>query len=85
MKTKDFENAIVALNCTVCLDEIVKRTFGEVVSAYGHMKQLYLKWDDMGRGFSCQSDDPLPENQSVEVRMEVEHWERDFAFDLKFE
>lgn len=85
MRIKDFEKAIGALNCTIYLDEIVNSMTGEVRSAYGHMKQLYLKWDDMGRGFSCQSDAPLPDDQSVEVRMEVEHWDRDADFDIKFE
>jgi len=85
MRVSDFENAIVALNCNVELDE-VKLRGGHVRQAFGHTDCLKVVWDELGRAFSMPSSQESEEfiidtGQNVYGR----RLQRDPEFDLKFE
>lgn len=86
MRVSDFENAIVALNCNVDIDEMKLRG-GHVRQAFGHTDSLKVVWDEVGRAFS------MPIEQKKEKFLDLDskrfvygcRLERDTAFDLKFE
>lgn len=86
MKVQDFEKAIVALNCSIVLDE-VKLQEGQVRQFNGHKEGLQIVWDESGRAFTCTDDQESEEfiaegsGKSVIGR----RLKRDSEFDLKFE
>lgn len=86
MKVQDFETAIVALNCSVVLDE-VKLHKGHVHQFFGHKGCTLIMWDENGRGYSCV----LHTIEESEMRHDTHEgvsescYDRDKVYDLKFE
>lgn len=83
MKVNDFEKAIDNLSCSIHIDELVLLK-GQVKNAYAHNKNELIKWDEVGRSYTCTSEEELPMNEELDPRNEVENWERNNIFDLKF-
>ena len=86
MKVQDFENAIVALNCSVVLDE-VKLCKGHVRRFFGHKGCTLVMWDESGRGYSCVLHTVEESEMQHDTYKGVAEgcYERDKVYDLKFE
>ena len=84
MKVQDFESAIVALNCSIVLDE-VKLNKGQVRQFKGHKENVQIIWDESGRAFTCSNDQKSEEfieagsGKSIMGR----RLKRDSTYDLK--
>ena len=86
MKVQDFEKAIVALNCSVDLDE-VKLSKGHVRRFFGHKGCTVIMWDESGRGYSCVLHTVEESEMQHDTHNGVTEscYERDKVYDLKFE
>lgn len=84
MRTKDFEKAIDALNCSIEIDEMKLRG-GQVRLVLGHQTHALLLWDENGRGFSIPYSEPYFCTEENHAFHDIDDYNRDTAFDLKFE
>ena len=84
MRVRDFEKAIDGLNGVIFIDEMLLKGNRVVDRVYGHGSHIWIKWDEFGRSFTCYSEDEI-EMEPQEPRCEVEQWERNPVYDLKFE
>lgn len=86
MKLQDFENSIVALNCSVVLDE-VKLYKGHVRRFFGHKGCTLIMWDENGRGYSCVLQTVKESEMQHDTYKGVSEscYDRDKVYDLKFE
>ena len=86
MKVRDFENAIVALNCSVVLDE-VKLNKGHVRRFFGHKGCTLIMWDESGRSYSCVLHTVEESEMQHDTHKGVTEscYDRDKVYDLKFE
>ncbi len=86
MRTKDYEDAVDALSCSIVLDEVVLRR-GEVRRFFGHKDHTLLMWDEMGRCFSTVLHTLAPGTEITDSTHEgvtESCYERETAYDLKF-
>ena len=84
MKTSDFEKAIDALNCDIEIDEMKLRN-GQVRLVLGHTDHMLLVWDENGRGFGIPYGEPYFCTEENHAFHDLDDYERDAKFDLKFE
>lgn len=87
MQVIDFERAIEALNCNVQIDHVKIRPGKGVRQVIGHTPSLILIWDDTGRAWSGQKDQPLIEifESGTDETKKGTEISRDKTFDLKFD
>lgn len=85
MRVNDFENAVVALNCSVVLDE-VKIEKGHVRRFYGHNGCTLVMWDERGIGYSCclHKVNETEINHDTHDGVTESSYVRDESYDLKF-
>nr|DAS91014.1 MAG TPA: hypothetical protein [Caudoviricetes sp.] len=89
MKVKDFEEAIMALNNRIRIDEMIINK-GSVRKVIAHTELMILMWDSYGRGYSAARDNAPKEYLSFDEYgrlcvSEALSVSRDAAFDLNFE
>ena len=89
MKVKDFEEAIMALNNRIRIDEMIINK-GSVRKVIAHTDMMILMWDCYGRGYSASRDNAPKEYLTFDEdgRLNINEGcpvTRDTAFDLNFE
>lgn len=82
MRTKDYEEMIDSLSCGIIIDEMVLNK-GHVKTVYGHTESVFLRWDELGRGFSIHRSELTDPNVECE-KFEDSFYARDVVYDLKF-
>lgn len=88
MRTADFEKAIDGLSVhglEIMEMKINAKEGGKVNAVYGRLGELtFIKWDETGRGFSFEQPSDM-EGCICSNDLPYLDYERDSAFDLKFE
>lgn len=84
MRTNDFENAVEALGCGISVSHIILGRDRQVTTCYGERGLTVYMWDATGRGFTSRrpsADDVVIDD----IDLPLLRYERDAAFDLKFD